>query len=133
MNMDIDRIIEGLQGEEIIRNYFIKNKIKHMQVDLIICGKDGKYKLIEIKHQEIFTKGFNCNFDGHGLPVWQIEARLEFQQKTGIEAWLFIIDKKTKIIYFQSFNKLMENEFYDTHGEKPRRIFNISSFLILKI
>lgn len=92
-------------------------------------GKDNKYKLAEIKHQEMFEPP---PFAGHGLPLWQIEDRLKFEQFTNIETWLFVIDKKTKIIYFQSLLKLSNGKHFDTKGEKPRRIFPIEEFRILK-
>jgi hypothetical protein len=122
---DLLRFTEGMEGENLIRNYFIKKGIKHMQVDLIFKGKDGEYKLAEIKHQEIFEPP---PFKGHGLPIWQIEDRLKFYKETNIEPWLFVVDKETNIIYYQSFVKLMQNEYFDTKGKKPRRVFNINSF-----
>lgn len=125
---EIIKYTEGLEGENIIRNYFKKRGIKHMQVDLIFIGKDGKYKLAEIKHQEIYEPP---PYHGHGLPKWQIEARLEFEKVTGIEAWLFIIDKITKEIYYQSLSKLDSGKKYDTNGTSPRRIYPIESYLIL--
>ena len=89
----------------------------------------GKWQIWEIKHQERFEKP---PFDGHGLPKWQIDARLKFQDDTGIRALLFIVDKKTGIIYWQYMDELIKGKAYQTNGKSPRIIFPIESYNILE-
>jgi Holliday junction resolvase len=124
---DIDKIKQGFAGEKRVRDYLIKNKVQHMQVDLIIFSK-GKYKLFEIKHQEKYEPP---PFEGHGLPIWQVESRVKFYEEFGIEPFLFVVDKKDGNIYFESIINLENTEYFDTVRSK-RRIYNIKNFKILK-
>lgn len=124
----MDKYLEGLEGEKIIRDYFINKKIHFFQVDLMAKFKD-KWNVIEVKHQEPFEPP---PFKGHGLPKWQIDARLQFQNETGIRALLFITDKVTNIIYWQYMDKLMEGNKFQTNGAKPRIIFPLENYNILK-
>jgi len=119
---------EGWEGESIIRAYLSKRHILHLQADLMVFVK-GKWQIWEIKHQERFEKP---PFDGHGLPKWQIDARLKFQDDTGIRALLFIVDKKTGIIYWQYMDELIKGKAYQTNGKSPRIIFPIESYNILE-
>lgn len=125
---EMKKYLEGLDGESTIRDYFSKNGIPHMQVDLIY-RENGIYKLAEIKHQEPFMPP---PFKGHGLPVWQIEARLKLYNETNIEPWLFVVDKTDTGIYYQSFLELLKSKYFDTQGAKPRRVFPLSAFMILR-
>ena len=127
--METDKILEGLEGEKIIRDYFISKKLHFFQVDLIVKIKD-KWHLVEIKHQESFKPP---PFEGHGLPKWQIDARLKFQEEKEIRAMLFILDKNTKIIYWQYMDVLLFGDQFQTKGQKPRIIFPLESYNILKI
>jgi len=127
MIMEVDKILEGLEGEKIIRDYFINKKLHFFQVDLIVKIKN-KWHLVEIKHQEVYEPP---PFRGHGLPKWQIDARLEFQKEMNIRAILFIIDKMTKIIYWQYMDVLMVGNKFQTNGLKPRIIFPLESYNIL--
>jgi len=126
---DIKQILEGFKGEKIIRDFLESKKIHYFQIDLMAKVKD-KWNIIEVKHQEAFEPP---PFEGHGLPKWQIEARLNFQNETGIRALLFINDKKTKIIYWQYMDKLIKGQQFQTKGMKPRLIFPLESFKTLKI
>jgi hypothetical protein len=119
---------QGLEGEEIIRNLFKQKKISFFQADLIFKD-DGEYCLAEIKHQEPFEPP---PFYGHGLPIWQIDARLKFYEETHIVPWLFVVDVVDKNIYYQKLTILNDGEKFDTNGERPRRIFPITQFKVLK-
>lgn len=125
----MDKYVEGLEGEKIIRDFFINKKIHFFQVDLMAKLKD-KWNVIEVKHQESFEPP---PFKGHGLPKWQIDARLNFQNETGIRALLFITDKTTKIIYWQYMDKLIKGNKFQTNGKNPRIIFPLESYNILAI
>jgi len=124
------RIIDGLEGESTIRKMMSGWGIKNFQADIIIkSSKTGKWFLGEIKNQEPFEPP---PFLGHGLPPWQIETRLNFQKDTGIRVILFVIDSKTKIIYWQFLDILMSKEKYQTTGQKTRIIFPLKNFNILR-
>lgn len=125
---DLDNIIIGFDGENIIREFFKLKKIFYFQADMVAKIK-YKWCLIEVKHQEMFN---SPPFDGHGLPLWQIKARLQFQEEKDIRAMLFIIDKNTNIIYWQYMDVLMKGEKYQTNGKSPRIIFPIKNYNILK-
>ena len=132
---DIEKILEGIEGEKIIREFFKKKKIHFFQVDLMAKIKN-KWNVIEIKNQEQFDASNNPKygpFNGHGLPKWQIEARLKFQEEMNIRALLFIRDKKTGIIYWQYMDILMGGEQYQTNGKKPRLIFPLENYNILEL
>ena len=122
----MDNWIIGREGEKIIRDWLVKYKIHFMQADILAKLKGG-WSIFEIKHQEMFVKP---PFDGHGLPKWQIEARLKFQQETNIRALLFIIDKDTEVIYWQYMDELIKGKSYQTKGNKPRVIFPLESYKI---
>lgn len=114
----------GFDGEQLIRKWFMDNKIPFMQVD-VMFKHDNRWYLGEIKSQE---KYLSPPFDGHGLPIWQINRRLEFEKETGIVAYLFIYDLEDKCIYMQKFSELMNGKQFETKGSKPRIIFPIESF-----
>jgi len=125
---DLHKYIEGLKGEKIIRDYFIKNNIPFFQVDLM-AKIDNQWNVIEVKRQEVFTPP---PFLGHGLPEWQIKARLKFQAETDIYAILYIVDKITGVIYFQYMDLLLKGKQFQTKGMNPRIIFPLENFEILE-
>ena len=121
---DIESI--GKIGEQKVREYF-KNVIKVesiFQIDWVVLI-NGEYFLIEVKHQELFKKP---PFDGHGLPIYQVTARMEFYKKTGIRPILFVIEKNNpNVFYYQLLDKLEKTPYYDTE-KSGRRIYNIKYF-----
>jgi len=126
---ELQKYIEGLKGEKIIRDYFKQNKINFFQVDLM-AKIENQWNLIEVKRQDIFEPP---PFYGHGLPKWQIDARLKFQEETGIDAILYVIDKQTNIIYYQYMDLLLKGKQFQTNGLKPRIIFTLENFEILSL
>ena len=129
LEKDIKQILEGFEGEKIIRDFLKVKKIHFFQVDLMAKIKD-KWNVIEVKHQEAFEPP---PFKGHGLPKWQIDARLKFQEETGIDAILYVIDKQTNIIYYQYMDLLLKGKQFQTNGLKPRIIFTLENFEILSL
>ena len=125
--MNDEKYVEGLRGEKIIREFLKKKKIHFFQADVMAKIRD-KWNIIEIKRQEAFEPP---PFEGHGLPKWQIDARLEFQRELNIRAILFIVDKKTNIIYWQYMDELIKGKQYQTKGNNPRLIFPLTSYNIL--
>ena len=117
----------GRDGEKTIRDYLKMKHYHYFQVDMMVKIRDKWYTL-EVKHQSVFTPP---PFKGHGLPAWQIEARLGFQEETGIRATLFVVDKDTGIIYWQYMDVLMDGDKFQTSGDKPRLIFPIENYHVL--
>lgn len=114
----------GFEGEKIVRDYFVKENIKFMQVDLMFY-RNNEWCLAEVKAQEKFKAP---PFDGHGLPEWQIKRRLKFESDTGIKAYLIVYDLEDKCLYIALMSELMKGEYIITNGAKPRIIFNINLF-----
>ena len=121
---------EGIEGEQKLFKLLRKSKFDFFQPDAI-GFHGGKYYLFECKHQEQFTPP---PFYGHGLPKWQVEARLKFEEETNIKAILVVFDKKTNEIFWQSLKKLNSDpkNYIDTKGLKPRRVYNIECFINIK-
>lgn len=124
----MDNWSEGREGERIVRKYLKRLGVHYFQADLMAKIGDQWY-IIEIKRQEMFK---SPPFDGHGLPRWQIEARLKFQDETGIRAMLFIVDKISGLIYWQYMDALMDGGKYQTQGTNPRLIFPLTSYNCIK-
>jgi hypothetical protein len=119
----------GFDGEGKIRDWFALQKIPYMQVDIMFKHKN-KWCLGEIKTQEKFMAP---PFDGHGLPQWQIDRRIEFYKDTNVEPYLIVLDIKENCIYIESLLILMSKEKFETKGKKPRTIFNINNFKRIKL
>tara|TARA_R110000823_G_scaffold294923_1_gene413871 strand:+ start:283 stop:693 length:411 start_codon:yes stop_codon:yes gene_type:complete len=130
---NLDKIKIGLEGEEIIREYFIEKKVPFMQVDIMFKSKN-KWYCGEIKSQEIYL---SPPFDGHGLPQWQIDRRMEFYKDTGVVPVFIVYDLKEKCVFMQKLDVLNdlteEDDVFRTKGAKPRTIFNIKHFERIEI
>lgn len=118
---DIGRIGEQT-ARKIIKEVWKPEEL--MQLDWMFKHK-GNYYLVEVKHQEFFSAP---PFDGHGLPRWQVRARINFFEETGIRPILLIIEKPLKAVYVQYLDKLNKGNYHDTRGSKPRRIYPLSDF-----
>lgn len=116
---------EGIAGEQKLFKFLINKGFNCFQPD-IIGEKEGIYYLFECKHQERFEPP---PFKGHGLPLWQVKARLKFQEKFGIKCILVIFDKKTGEVFSQLLEVLEKGKHIDTKGLKPRRIYPIENFV----
>jgi hypothetical protein len=116
---------DGIDGEQMLFKFLRKKGFSFFQPDAI-GRKDGKEYVFECKHQARYTPP---PFEGHGLPQWQVTARLEFQERSGVIAILVIFDKLTKEVFYQRFDKLIKGECYHTKGKEPRVIFPLTSFI----
>lgn len=114
----------GRYGESKVRDLLKRYGYHFMQAD-ILANIKGEWRILEVKYQEKFEPP---PFEGHGLPRWQVDARLKFQEETGIKAMLYVVDNPTDIIYWQYLDELMRGETYQTNGAKPRIIFPLTSF-----
>lgn len=117
---------EGRYGEMIGREWLKNHGYQVFQCDWIAENETGQYFTIECKYQDKFL---SPPFDGHGLPLWQIKARLKFQQRHGVRALLLIIDKTTHEIIWQYLDILEEGKHFDTQGDFPRRVYPLTSFI----
>tara|TARA_R110000803_G_scaffold166836_1_gene230170 strand:+ start:978 stop:1379 length:402 start_codon:yes stop_codon:yes gene_type:complete len=119
----------GFEGEDNIRKWFMNKKIPFMQVD-IMFKYNKKWCLGEIKTQEKFIAP---PFDGHGLPEWQIERRMQFYKDTGVEPYLIVYDLQEKCLYIKDIETLLNGEHFKTKGKKPRVIFKLQNFTRIKL
>ena len=116
---------DGIKGERQLFDLLKEEDFEFFQADAI-GHKEGKYYLFEAKRQERYNPP---PFEGHGLPKWQVEARVKFQEETGIIAILVVFDKETGEIFYQRLDVLEKTKYHDTTGAKPRRIYNIKYFV----
>lgn len=121
---DYQNIKEGFRGEEVVRKFLSKQKnCTFTQLDIISKIEDKWYS-IEVKHQEMFKAP---PFDGHGLPVWQVKMRLQMHDELGIIPLLFVLDKETNILMYESLVNLEQGRKFMT-GKKSRIIYHIDGF-----
>ncbi len=115
---------DGRIGQELSEKWLHDRGFKVFQVDWM-ARKGGEYSLWEAKYQEHFEWP---PFDGHGLPIWQVEARLRFQDATGIPAMLLVFEKRSDEAYVQRLDVLDAGEYFDTNGDSPRRVYPLDAF-----
>ena len=124
----VDKFIEGYKGECFVRHCLKKQNINFFEPDLIVNEK-GQYYIYEIKVQKHFV---SPPFDGHGLPLWQINDRLDFCKKTNIKCKLIIIDLEKGFIYYQDLDVLYKefgNEKMCFITDKTNRcVFHLDMF-----
>ena len=122
---DFEKWKLGMIGEGKFRNDLISNRINFMQIDALY-ESEGKWYSVEIKTQEMFK---SPPFDGHGLPRWQIDARLKLYEDKGIIPIFVVYDLKENIRYNQSLLFLeSKKDYYQTKGKSPRVIYKLSHF-----
>ena len=133
---NLEKCIVGFAGEDKVREWFKKKKIPFMQVDIMFKYR-GKWCLGEVKAQEKYTKENppypDGPFDGHGLPRWQIDRRIEFYKDTGVEPFLIVRDLEEDCLYIESLLILMQKEKFQTKGKSPRMIFKLDNFKRIKL
>ena len=113
----------GREGEKLAR-IILKEKIKVdgiFQADWIV-RKDGRYYCVEVKHKDRFKAP---PFDGHGLDVRQVNARMAFYMDTGIRCLFLVIDTDNTVLW-QWLDVLEDgNKFTTKNGV---RIYDIKGF-----
>lgn len=119
-------LAEGRVGETWARNWLKARGYEVFQPDWIASLPDGGGRfLVEVKYQERFLAP---PFDGHGLPPWQVEARLRFERETDIPTMLLIRDKGTEEVFWQWLDLLENGQKFQTNGSSPRRVYPLESF-----
>ena len=86
----MSHIEEGRRGEEWGRDWLKRRGCKLFGPDWIVKENGGPPFIAEVKYQETYEAPL---FDGHGLPVHQVEARMEFYEETGVPTLLLVNDK----------------------------------------
>jgi len=117
--------IDGQIGEQKAIAFFKAKGMHCFQSDLIVLDFKGKYFMVEVKYQEAFEPP---PFAGHGLPPYQVKARLAFYQKTGIRCLFMVFDKNDKDIYYNWLDELNAGNQFLT-STKSRVIFDINEFV----
>jgi hypothetical protein len=120
------RVAQGHAGETRFRDRLVKKKVPHMQVD-VLMQLQGGWALVEVKHQERFV-----NPDGHGMPEWQVDKRMEFYRDTGIVPWLVVVEQPGQRMFTQSIPELEKNGRALVTKKSRRVIWPLSSFSELK-
>lgn len=126
----------GRDGETWAREWILSNREiggawrgdSLFQADWIVQARDGSYFLVEVKHQEVFVPP---PFFGHGLPPYQVEARLRFYRATGIPTLLLVRDAESGSAFWQwldVLDSLPDDEKFYTNGAKPRVVYPLSAF-----
>ena len=128
--------LEGKGGEKTIRKVLKKLGFTIRQIDWM-AEKDGVYLSNEVKHQERWLKNdpkypnVDGKFDGHGLPPNQVNFDIKMNKILGITPVLWVCDKTTHDIYYNSMVKLNSGDKYVTN-RNPRVIFPINAFKVLE-
>lgn len=126
---DIEKIKAGFEGEKLVRDFLIRQRdCKFAQLDMISKIKNQWYS-IEVKHQEMFKAP---PFDGHGLPVWQVKTRIELYEDLGIIPLLFVLDKDTGVLIYNSLINLEAGPKFTT-GKKSRVIYPFDNFKTIEL
>lgn len=115
---------QGIEGEKLLFDLLHSRNIDFFQADAIGLDKDN-YCIYEVKHQERYSPP---PFEGHGLPPYQVSARLSFYKKTGIRCKFIVFEIPSNKVFEQWLDVLNNGPFHDTIGAKIRRIYPIESF-----
>lgn len=82
----------------------------------------SKYYVVEVKHKAMYEAP---PFDGQGLDVRQVNARMRFWKDTGIRCIFLVIDMEGNI-YVQWLDVLEKGEHFDT--KNGIRVYNLNGF-----
>jgi len=119
---------QGLQGEKMAR-LILKNKFKVdgiFQADWLVI-KDSKYYVVEVKHKEMFK---SPPFNGQGLDIRQVKARMKFYAETGIRCLFLVINIPDNQGYWQWLDILEQTKYHDTRNKV--KVYDIKNFAKFK-
>lgn len=113
---------QGIKGEKLAREFLLTMDIDNLfQADWIVRKQD-KYYVIEVKCKEKFKAP---PFDGHGLNLRQVKARMKFYRDTGIRC-LFLVFDVDGTIYWNWLDVLEQGKHIDTRNQI--RVYDIKCF-----
>ena len=115
---DIGKVGEGM-ARLILKRWMKVDGI--FQADWMV-KKNGVYYVVEVKHKEMFK---SPPFDGHGLEIRQVNARMMFMEETGIRCLFLVIDMSGRV-YWQWLDKLEAGKHFDT--KNGIRVYPIENF-----
>jgi hypothetical protein len=126
----VDIFKEGVQAEKMFRDTLWNNSIPNTQVDSL-ANFNGKTIMFEVKTLRTFTKGGNCDFDGHGLNQSQFDLKCYFSDILKIPYVIFIFDKSNNLIFYEDVNNLKKSHHYVTKNNImifPLESFNVTDY-----
>ena len=112
---------QGIKGEQKARKLLKAYGYKIFEIDWM-AEKNDKCLQVEVKHKDAFQPP---PFRGHGMEIWKVKKRLEFEKEHKIYAYFLIFDTDGTT-YGQFLSLLERGEFFDT--KKGIRIYNIKNF-----
>lgn len=114
---------QGRKGEMLARKFLWRQKIDNLfQPDWMVV-KGGRYYVIEVKCKEIFTAP---PFDGQGLDIRQVHARMKLYKDTGIRCLFLVFCLNDATIRWAWLDELEQTQYHDTRN--GIRIYNINNF-----
>lgn len=114
---------DGIEAEKKGRIFLKKHGINNLQQLDWIYKYNNKYGILEVKSRELFKPP---PFLGTGLDINQINLRQQLYNDLGIDTVLIVFEKGTKNVYYQSLQKLLRGEYFDTRNNI--RIFPINNY-----
>jgi len=115
---------DGYIGEQRAMSLFRAKGIRCFQPDLIAYDRHFGFFVVEVKYQAAFEPP---PFRGHGLPSWQVKARLNFYRMTGIRCLFLVFDKNDRDVYFNWLDLLDAGEKFLT-ASSDRVIYGLDAF-----
>ena len=116
----------GREGEKLARLILKSLGCEDIfQADWIV-KKQGKWYVVEVKRKERFMPP---PFEGHGLDIRQVNARLRFYQDTNVRCLFIVFDLTDGNTYWQWLDVLDKGEHYDT--KRKVRIYPLTRLIRL--
>ena len=116
---------QGIKGEQKLFKYLRDKGVEFFQADGIGLQK-GKYSLYEVK---LKSEPFKPPpFLGHGLEIRQVNARIKFQEKTGMRCRFVVFQSNSNSVCSAWLDELEKGKHFDTSN--GIRIYPIENFEI---
>ena len=113
---------QGRKGEAMARDFLKSLGVNNLFQADWMAMKDNTYYVVEVKHKEKFKAP---PFDGHGLDIRQVNARMKFYQDTGIRC-LFLVFDTDGSIFWGWLDDLEKTPHLNTRNGV--RIYNLKYF-----
>jgi len=89
--------------------------------------KNGSWVNFEVKEKEMFK---SPPFDGHGMDLYQVSKRMQFERETGIKCLFIVFDKDNGKIFHQWLSHLEKQCHFTTRNNI--RVYDLSDFDSIK-